>query len=251
MGGNITLLGCVGGDSFGKELTDTLEKVNVDCSRVRHLEGVESGIATITVCDGDNSIIIIAGANGKVDVDYIKENESFINNVDLLVLQLEIPMSTNEYIVNLAQEKNIPVMLNPAPAAELPAGMLEKISYVILNEIECEFYTGEKIKDVESAKRGLEKLLALGIKQGIVTLGELGCVFNDGEELCYEPARKVVAVDSTAAGDTFTGAVAVGLMEGKEIREAIQFATKASSIAVTKMGAQTSIPTREEVEALV
>ena len=250
LGGDVAMLGCVGGDGFGGELTEALTKVGVDCSRVRHLEGTESGIATITVCNGDNSIIIIAGANGKVDEAYVRENEAFLDGVDLILLQLEIPMPTNQYIVDLACEKKIPVMLNPAPAAALPEGMMEKLFCVIVNETECEFYTGVKITDMESAKEGLQKLLDLGVKQGIVTLGEQGCVFNDGEELCSCPARKVTAVDSTAAGDTFTGAIAVSLMEGKGIKDAIQFATKASSIAVTKMGAQTSIPSREEVEAI-
>lgn len=250
LGGNVAMLGCVGGDGFGRELVEALERVQVDCSRIRHLEGTESGIATITVCNGDNSIIIIAGANGKVDKAYVRENEAFLNGVDLILLQLEIPMETNAYIVNMAYEKKIPVMLNPAPAVPLPDGMMEKLFCVIVNETECEFYTGEKITDMQSAKRGLQKLLDLGVKQGIVTLGENGCVYNDGEKLCYEPARKVTAVDSTAAGDTFTGAVAVSLMEGKSIQEAVAFATKASSIAVTKIGAQTSIPSREEVEKL-
>ena len=111
-------------------------------------------------------------------------------------------------------------------------------------------WLGEKITDIDSAKKGLRLLLDQGVKQGIVTLGDQGCVFNDGEELCSEPARKVKAVDSTAAGDTFTGAVAVSLLEGKGIREAIRFATRASSITVTKLGAQSSIPSRDEVEAL-
>ena len=250
LGGDVTMLGCVGGDSFGDELVETLSKVNVDCSRVRHLEGTESGIASITVCNGDNAIIVIAGANGKVDEAYIRENEAFLDEVDLIILQLEIPLATTEYIINMAYEKKIPVMMNPAPAAALPKGIMEKLFCVIVNETECEFYTGEKITDIDSAKKGLRLLLDQGVKQGIVTLGDQGCVFNDGEELCSEPARKVKAVDSTAAGDTFTGAVAVSLLEGKGIREAIRFATRASSITVTKLGAQSSIPSRDEVEAL-
>lgn len=248
LGGNAYMLGCVGSDGFGDELISTLTDAGVDCSRVSHLENTESGIAAITVCDGDNSIIIIAGANGKVDPEYIRKNEKFIETADLILLQLEIPLLTNEYIVNFANEKAIPVLLNPAPAVRLPDGMFQKLFGVIVNETECEFYTGQKISDIESAKEGLQKLLALGVKQGIVTLGEQGCVYNDGEELCYEPALQVNAIDSTAAGDTFTGALAVYLMEGKGIKEAIRFATKASSIAVTKIGAQTSIPSRSEVE---
>lgn len=250
LGGNVTMLGCVGSDGFGKELIHSLKEQGVDCSQIGIVEGVESGIASITVCQGDNSIIIIPGANEAVTVDYIKQRLDVIRTADFIVLQLEIPLETVEYIVNFASDVGIPVMLNPAPAKELPEKLFSKMTCLIVNETECEFYTGIVVDSVESAKIGLQKILEKGIAYGIVTIGSQGAVFNDGKEIYHEPARKVQAVDSTAAGDTFSAAVVVSLLEGKSIKEAISFATKASSIVVTRVGAQSSIPSREEVDAI-
>lgn len=246
LAGSVTMLGCVGNDVFGQTLIASLKSANVDCSHIRVCEG-ESGTASITVCQGDNSIIIIPGANGKVSIEYIEENRSLIDSADMLILQLEIPLETVEYIIGYAAAKNIPVMLNPAPAADLPEQIFKQTSYMIVNETECEFYTGTHITNIEEAKQGLTKLLHMGVKTGIVTLGSQGAVYNCGDQLFHVPAQKVTAVDSTAAGDTFTAAIAVALLEGSSVHEAMEFATKASAIVVTRMGAQTSIPDRSEI----
>ncbi|MBO5068935.1 MAG: ribokinase [Roseburia sp.] len=247
LGGNVTMLGCVGEDVFGQELLACLEKVGVDCSKVRICEGMESGTASITVYQGDNSIIIIPGANGVVSIEYIEEHLSCIKEADFIMLQLEIPLETVEYIISYAAKEKIPVMLNPAPAKELPDTVFRQTEYMIVNETECEFYTGVSIHTIEEAKEGLRHLRAKGIQNGIVTLGSQGAVFNCGDEIFHEPAKKVTAVDSTAAGDTFTAAIVVSLLEGNTMQEAIKFATKASAIVVTRMGAQTSIPSRDEL----
>ena len=249
LGGNVTMLGCVGNDVFGKELIRSLEEQDVDCEQIKMCEGIESGTASITVCDGDNSIIIIPGANGLVSVDYVKENETILKEADFIVLQLEIPLATVEYLVDFANINKIPVMLNPAPAQTLSDELLKKLTYMIVNETECEFYTEEKVTSVEDAKKGVVLLKEKGIRHAIVTLGSQGAVYDIDGEVFHEPARKVKAVDSTAAGDTFTAGIVVSLLEGKEMSEAIRFATVASSITVTRMGAQTSIPSREEVES--
>lgn len=247
LGGNVAMLGCVGEDVFGQELRRSLENVGVDCSRIRVCEGMESGTASITVYQGDNSIIIIPGANGAVSIEYIEENLSFIKEADFIVLQLEIPLETVEYIISYAAKENIPVMLNPAPAKKMPDEIFRRTAYMIVNETECEFYTGVSIRTIEEAKEGLLQLKAKGVRNVIVTLGSQGAVFNCGDEIFHEPAKKVTAVDSTAAGDTFTAAIVVSLLEGNTMQEAIKFATKASAIVVTRMGAQTSIPSREEL----
>jgi ribokinase len=249
LGGKVTMLGCVGNDVFGKELIRSLSEQGIDCEHISVCEGTESGTASITVCDGDNSIIIIPGANGLVSVDYVKENETILKEADFIVLQLEIPLATVEYLVDFASVHDIPVMLNPAPAQKLSDELLKKVAYMIVNETECEFFTGEKVTTVEDAKKGIALLKEKGIRHAIVTLGSQGAVYDMGEEVFHEPARKVKAVDSTAAGDTFTAGIVVSLLEGKEMSEAIRFATVASSITVTRMGAQTSIPGREEVES--
>ncbi len=248
LGGKVTMLGCVGNDVFGKELIRSLSEQGVDCEQIKICEGIESGTASITVCDGDNSIIIIPGANGLVSVDYVKENEMILKEADFIVLQLEIPLATVEYIVDFANVHGIPVMLNPAPAQKLSDELLKKVTYMIVNETECEFFTGEKVTTVEDAKKGIALLKEKGIRHVIVTLGSQGAVYDMGGEVYHEPARKVKAVDSTAAGDTFTAGIVVSLLEGKDMSESIRFATVASSITVTRMGAQTSIPSREEVE---
>lgn len=248
LGGTVTMLGCIGEDAFGRELVRNLEEQGVDCGKIRICEGMESGTASITVYNGDNSIIIIPGANKEVSIKYVEENLDCIREADFILLQLEIPFETVGSILFFAAEAGIPVMLNPAPARTIPDEILRLAKYVIVNETECEFYTGIPVKTVEDAKEGLQKLLDKGIARGIVTLGSQGAVYNCGAGLLHEPARKVKAVDSTAAGDTFTAAVAVSLLEGNTMEEAVKFATKASSIVVTRMGAQTSIPGRAEVD---
>lgn len=250
LGGNVTMFGCIGQDLFGQELYHNLEKQGVDCSKIRICEGMESGTATITVYNGDNSIIIIPGANGEVSIEYIEKNLNYIKEADFIILQLEIPIETVEYIISFAAKKGIPVILNPAPAKSLPDEILCQAKYVIVNETECEFYTKTSVKTIEDAKKGLLQLLGKGIEHGIVTLGSQGVVYNCGKEIFHEPARKVKAIDSTAAGDTFTAAVVISLLEGNDMKEAVKFATKASSIVVSRIGAQTSIPSRDEVDTI-
>ena len=247
LGGNVTMLGCVGSDVFGQELIRTLESSGADCTSIKVCEGKESGTASITVYQGDNSIIIIPGANGEVSISYIEENISCLKEADLIILQLEIPFETVEYIIEYAASQNIPVMLNPAPARILPDAVFQKTTYMIVNETECEFFTGISIKTVDEAKIGLRSLMEKGVPNVIVTLGSQGAVFNCGDEILHVPAKKVKAVDSTAAGDTFTAGVAVYLLEGHSMQEAVEFATKASAIVVTRMGAQSSIPGRDEL----
>lgn len=248
LGGDVTMLGCVGGDGFGQELIGSLKKGGVNCDRIRACAGISSGTATITVCGGDNSIIIIPGANGEVSVDYVKEQLHVLDEAALIILQLEIPLETVLYIIDYAAAKNIPVMLNPSPVRELPAEVFKRVTYMILNETECEFFTGLTVDTVEAAKEGLRRICEMGTQNVIITLGSNGAVYNCGDEIGYEPAKKVKAADSTAAGDTFTAGVVVSLLEGKNMAEAIAFATRASAITVTRLGAQTSIPDRAEVE---
>ncbi len=250
LGGNVTMLGCIGQDIFGQDLYHNLEKQGVNCSKIKICDGMSSGTAAITVYNGDNSIIIIPGANKEVSIEYIEHNLNCIQEADFIILQLEIPLETVKYIISYAAGAGISVILNPAPAKALPDEILRHTKYVIVNETECEFYTNVPIKTIEDAKKGLVKLLDKGMEHGIVTLGSQGSVFNFEGKIFHEPARKVKTVDSTAAGDTFTAAIAVSLLEGNNLKEAVKFATKASSIVVTRMGAQTSIPCRNEVDAI-
>lgn len=250
LGGSVNLLGCVGNDDFGASLVCNLKKTGVDCRGVGFSNEHKTGIACITVCQGDNSIIIVPGANYSVSPQYIKKNLNIVDCADLIILQLEIPLETVAYVCRYAKSKGIPVMLNPSPALPLPGDVLKHIEYLILNMTECSFYTGINIENIDNARAGVCALLRKGCKNVIVTLGKLGSVYNSGDLIYHEPAREVAAIDSTAAGDTFTAAVAEYLIEGYPISEAIIFATKASAISVTRHGAQCSMPTREEVYAL-
>lgn len=250
LGGAVNMLGCVGYDSYGAALIRNLEQAGVDCSRVNFCQKQRTGTASITVCNGDNSIIIVPGANGTVDVPYIKANLDAVDQADLLLLQLEIPLETVLFVCDYAQTLGIPIMLNPSPAIPLPEDIFEQLEYLIVNEAECEFYTGVHIESVSDAKKGLSILLNKGCKNVIVTLGKVGSVYNEGSSLVYEPAIPVRAVDSTSAGDTFTAAAAVYLIDGSPIGAAVKFATRASSITVTRPGAQESMPTLDEVMAL-
>lgn len=247
LGGDVTMLGCIGDDAFGTELKRNLEEQGVDCANIKVCKDMTSGTASIIVSQGDNSIIIIPGANGEVSVAYMEENLERLKEAAFIILQLEIPVETVEYIVDYAAKEGIPVMLNPAPAQELPKELLGKVTYLIVNETECEFYTGEKVCSINDAVEGVKRLRGKGVAHAIVTMGSQGAVFDFKDEIYHEPAKKVNAVDSTAAGDTFIGALAVALIEGRDIKEAVHFATKASAITVTRVGAQNSIPSREEV----
>lgn len=247
LGGSVAMLGCVGGDVFGEKLLHSLQETGADCSHIQVCEDTESGTASITVCQGDNAIIVVPGANALVSPAYIEAHLPALARVDLILLQLEIPLKTVAYITEYAARQKIPVMLNPAPAQALPPEIFPRIRYLILNETECAFYTGLPIRTPADAKEGLALLLAKGIGQVVVTLGRQGAVYNHAGSLCHTPARQVKAIDSTAAGDTFTAALAVSLLEGKAMPDAVDFATRASAIVVTRMGAQSSIPSREEL----
>ena len=233
LGGNVRMVGCVG-EAFGDELKSVLEGYGVDTRCVKKLGGVSSGIAVIVVVDGDNRIILDAGAEAG----------------DYLVAQLEIGLPVVEYALEKAKEKGMVTMLNPAPAAELSEKTLSFCDYFIPNQSEAEFYTGIRPADEVSAKKCAEALAAKGVKNVVVTMGAEGSAYIGGGRYVKVNAFRAEAVDTTAAGDTYVGALAVRLSEGADVEEAMIFASKASSVTVTRRGAQQSIPFRREVEAL-
>lgn len=247
LGGTVQLLGHVGDDLFGKEVLENLSSVGVDCSLVNICKGQKTGTATILVCQGDNCIVFTPGANATVSIEYIQNLTAVLDQADLISLQLEIPLETVIYICKYAYQRNIPVMLNPSPAIVLPSELYPLPEYVVVNETECEFYTGKIISTIEDAMDGIQEMKKLGCKHLIITLGDKGVVYEHQGQFFHEPARKVQAVDSTAAGDTFTSALATRLLAGDDLQPAVRFAVAASSIVVTRMGAQSSIPSLSEV----
>jgi ribokinase len=246
LGANVNMIGAVGDDINGKELVRVLRESGVNVSGITFVFE-PTGNALIFVEDsGSNMIVVYPGANGKVDINMVKEKLDYIKKSEIVILQHEIPMETVFITAKLAKDLGKKVILNPAPAKELPKEIFQYIDYITPNETELFILTG-----TEDYKKGSKILKELGAKNVVVTLGDKGCYYlgEDGE--AFVESFKVMAVDSTAAGDTFNGALAIALIEGKPLMEALRFANAAGAVTTTKLGAQTSLPTREEVEALM
>jgi len=251
LGGNVGMLGAVGGDAFGKKLRENLRDVGVDVSSLAVLDDEVTGQAFISVDEkGENAITIIAGANGRVTKELVWEHAKQIRESDIVVMQLEIPLETVAYVKELAASEGKLVIVDPAPAqADIPDSFWKGIAYIKPNETELEILTGKEMHTREELLQGARMMLEKGVGNVIVTLGGEGCLLVNSEGEQFFPAHKVKAVDTTAAGDCFTAAFALALAEGKDCGEAIAFGQCASAIAVTRKGAQTSVPTRKEVEA--
>lgn len=250
LGGDVAMIGAVGDDSFGDMLIDNLKNVGVNVEGIERIPGGTTGQAFIPVDEsGENSIIVIGGTNGQVDEEILKKYEYLMDEADIVVMQQEIPLTTVMAAKQMAMEKGKTIIVDPAPAAAMPDEFWDGIDYIKPNETELGILIGKELSTQEEYKEAAQEMLRKGVKKLLVTLGSKGCliVSPEGEE--FIPANKVKAVDTTAAGDTFTGAFAVALSQGKSEKEAITFAQKASAIAVTRKGAQASVPTLEEVLA--
>lgn len=247
LGGDVSMVGAVG-TSFGKQLKDALNMYGVDTTNVKTFEECSSGLAVIIVVDNDNRIILDRGANALVSCDCIDKALENAKEGDYLVCQLEIPQEIVDYAFKLGHKKKMITVLNPAPADKLIPSILEHTDFFIPNQSECEFYTGIYPKDEETAVGASKKLSLLGVKNVVITLGTNGSCCVCGDKFYYTPARLVKAVDTTAAGDTYIGAFVTKLSENASIIEAMEFASIASSITVTRRGAQQSIPYRNEIK---
>ena len=247
MGGEVTMLGRVGNDNFGDSLIQGLVEDKIKTTYVIKDSNARTGIAMIAVApDGQNLIVVASGANAETSIDDINNSRELMRETDLLLVQLECPLETVTSAVDLAQIYNVPVILNPAPARLLSTALLANVDYLTPNESELELLTGDK-----DLQKGMKRLFDLGVKNVIVTLGADGAqVVSNGinESL---PAYEVTAVDTTAAGDAFNGALAVALAEGKPLLEAVSYGIAAGGLAATKRGAQPSLPIREQVESLI
>ncbi|CCZ63450.1 ribokinase [Hungatella hathewayi] len=250
LGGRVRMLGCVGQDEFGQKLVKSLSESGVETNYIKESRDLPTGTAVIYVDDnGDNSIVVIPGANMACDVEYLKEQDEQFHWCDYVVLQMEIPYEAVWYSVKRAKELGKTVILNPAPApAEIPKEVFALVDYITPNETEIAALNGKSIEDV---KEGAENLLDQGVGNVLVTLGERGALLVNRNGETFYPARKVTSVDTTAAGDCFNGAMVAALAEGQNESEAILFANIASSIAVTRKGAQESLPIREEVAVIM
>ena len=248
VGGNLIFMAKLGNDVLGRQSVGYFKKEGIDTRYIALDEDSASGVALISVDDhAENSIVVASGANmllNEQDVDKMLEE---MCEGDILLMQLEIPLQTVEYAARKAFGKGVKVVLNPAPARSLPKELFRHLYMVTPNRIEAEMLTGIKIANDADVEKVAEEICAMGVKNVIITLGSKGCLIRE-EGVSYRiDAFKVEPVDTTAAGDTFNGALCVGLSEGMDLKQAAVMASKASSIAVTRMGAQSSIPYREEL----
>lgn len=252
-GANISFLACLGNDDIGKKAKAQLMTDNIDTKSIELIDDVATGVALIFVNQqGENVIGIHAGANGRLDTSYVQRHGNIIKEADALLMQLESPLDSVLKAAEIAKQENVQVILNPAPAQELPDELLSLVDIITPNETETEYLTGIKVVDDESAQQAADVLHNKGIKTVLITLGSRGVwVSEQNNKGCIVPAFKVKAVDTIAAGDTFNGALITALLEGQSMMSAIKFAHAAAAIAVTRAGAQPSVPWRHEVDTFL
>jgi ribokinase len=248
LGAEVAFIGKIGDDIFGRQSSQLFEDEGVDIAGMVADEDQPSGIALITVDEkGENSIVVAPGANARLYPEDVENSFKNYPDARILLVQLEIPLNTVQFAAELAKKQGVKVILNPAPANKSVPDFYKLIDIITPNVTEAEMLTGVKITDSDSALVAAKKLRSFGVPTVIITLGSSGAILLDGEDFHHIDAPKVTAVDTTAAGDVFNGALAVAISEGKPLPEATAFACKAASIAVTKLGAQASIPYRNEV----
>jgi ribokinase len=251
-GGDVIFAGCVGDDVFGGMMKDNLADAGVQTDFVREASGLESGAALIMVDQlGGNILSVAPGANRRVSPEMVRSLSGVIAGAALIMLQNEIPMESAHVAVDIACENGAPVMLNLAPVGPFDRARLLKLTYLVVNETEAEALCGFAVAGESKVAQAAEWLRGQGVRTVIITLGAQGA-YIAGPEFCgVVPAFPVSAVDTTAAGDTFCGALAAALVEGQSLASAARFASAAAALCVTRLGAQASIPARAEIEALL
>ena len=248
------MVGNVGDDSFGPQLRQALEDVGVKTDAVKSVSG-SSGVALITIgAGGENNIVVVPGANALLTPDQLEQATPVLRQAGLILAQLEIPLDTVEYLGNFAVKNGIPLMLDPAPARDLPASLLKNVNWLTPNESETEILVKQNLRADDRANTfaAAEQLLAAGPQHVLLKLGAQGCMIAErGQPQQLIPAFPIEAVDSTAAGDAFNAAFAIGLLRGESPSESARFACAVAAISVSRHGAQPSMPTLEEVEAFL
>jgi ribokinase len=247
LGGKVAMVGNLGVDNFGDLAIKRLQSEGVNCSFITRDESNASGVALISVdALGENHIVVAPGANHSLSKLQINQALSAVTKDTLVLLQLEIPLSCVSYAIELANSAKCRVILDPAPAQDLPRGLFEGLFLITPNETEAETLTGITINNVDDAKRAANKLLSFGVRNVAITLGKQGVLLSNADQCEIIKAPSVHAIDTTAAGDCFNGALACALARDKPLRGAVAFACKAAAISVTHRGAQSSMPTKLE-----
>lgn len=243
---DVLMIACLGDDIAGHALYDKMKDKGIDVSCVEFSE-VPTGNALIYVAEeGKNTIVVYPGSNHQCSVEHVKKYKKVIEEASLVMMQLEIPMETVEYVADIAYKANVPVLLNPAPAQILSEELISKITYLTPNETEL-----MRITSQYDAKKGANVLRTMGVKNIIVTLGSNGCYMKTETEEARIDTFKVNAIDTTAAGDSFSGALAAHLAKGMPLKDALKIANATGALTTTKIGAQEALPTEEEVMNLI
>lgn len=240
LGAEVEMFGCVGDDAAGASLLKNLQDVGVETKCVKVVDGEPTGLAMITVGDNDNTIIVVAGTNDRVDIGYVNEVKDSLLECEIVLLQHEIPQETVEYVIALCADNGVKVVLNPGPARPVKQELLEKVTYLTPNEHEAVILFGRDLSFEEMMKKYPEKLVITQGSRGVSTCLKSG-------EVILVPARKANVVDTTGAGDTLNGAFTVAVTEGRDISDALAFANTAAGLSTEKFGAQGGMPTYEEV----
>lgn len=252
LGGDVTFIAKIGNDDFGEAALKGFNNDQINTDFVFIDEGHPSGVAIIMVEDsGENIIVVSPGANNALNTAEIEKAHKAFDNADMVLVQLETPIDTVKRVLELSHEKQKKVILNPAPAQSLDDNFYPLINIITPNESEAEILTGIKVDDVFSATKAANILLEKGVSNVVITMGEKGAFFKNNEEEFLVPAQKANAIDTTGAGDTFNGALAVAIAEGQSWRDAITFGNNAGAFSVEKMGAQVSIPRRDQLKKIV
>lgn len=247
-GGNVTFISRIGSDMLGDNSLKGFIQDGLNVSGIIKDSEEPSGVALIFVDEkGENSIAVAPGSNAKLSPGDINDKRNIIADADILLMQLEIPLETVEAAAKLAIENNVQIILNPAPAQKLSDSLLGKISIITPNETEAEILTGVPVQNEEDAERAAKVLLEKGVGTVIITLGSKGAFIYDKTHKELVPSYKVKAVDTTAAGDVFNGALSVALSEGKNLKDSVLFANAAAALSVTKLGAQPSAPYKKDI----
>ena len=254
LGGKVAFIARVGDDAFGSRSLDGFRAAGIDTTYVSVTPGIASGVALIAVSEtsGENSIVVAPGANALLSPEDIEAASAAFDTAQAIVLSLEVPLETIQRAVDMGKERNIPIILNPAPARVLPSRLLANISVLTPNENEARQIAGmSAVNEDSDLETVAAELLSTGIDAAVITLGSAGSLIVTPDGIEQAPAFAVKAVDTVGAGDCFTGALAVELASGRSLRDAVRFASAAAALKVTRSGAQPGIPTRAEVVAFL
>ena len=244
LGGRVDFISKIGKDAYGELALNTLKKNEIKTENIIQDANLQTGVAGILVDkkSGKNAINVIVGAPTTLKINEISKQINIIKDSKIFLTQLEVPKDVTLHCLKIAKENGCITILNPAPASEITKEFYSNIDYFTPNETEAEFYTGIKITSEKEAKLAAHKLISFGIKKVIITLGEKGLFYSDGQDEIYLKANSVKTVDTTGAGDAFNGGLAFGLSKGKSIKECLELANKVAGISTTKLGAGNAMP---------